>query len=539
MEEINCPQCLQLTRSHRPHGHYHEAGYVCKRYLTPVAAGAGDNVKGAGDNVRGAGDDLGDAGDDLVSSPSVPEKRKLDAVSPDATEEPTKPKVSKSPGKEEHDASKEDRTDVAMEVAESSKMTGKAEATFMHEEQPPPKAEQKGKAKATLMQEEQLPPKAQHTDAGSVPPVAHPQANMLKDHPIFGRIFTYSEVLQKASPRVPEDFVEPDCWPPNTRADRSATALQCAWLPEDWFPAWGTTARGNDIKCFISIEGKRFWHKPKLVEYLGIAPSSAKSRKEDNGNVKDPSLWPSWPRDNWLPQDWLLVYRQRGASGLHKCFVDPKVSGFFYQRADVEAYLATGHPQPTSFSESFLQSEKKTHRQHRDRIVKSSDYEEATWLAVTRLPSLTSDVQQALKSYGKLATMGRLVKSGKEISAWLLQRGFAEQTDMVAIFCNTKKTPDHVLIDWVSGWYYCRTTFGDRPCYMGIDVDPETNNVFCKGIYVFWCAPHGCWKAAATIDDERAGLVKCSQDVKLPSDATEAWQIVSMSTVVSWQPGAE
>eukprot|EP00929_Paragymnodinium_shiwhaense_P095536 TRINITY_DN5671_c1_g1_i2.p1 TRINITY_DN5671_c1_g1~~TRINITY_DN5671_c1_g1_i2.p1 ORF type:complete len:642 (-),score=80.82 TRINITY_DN5671_c1_g1_i2:110-2035(-) len=409
----------------------------------------------------------------------------------------------------------------------------------------PSREGKKAKATPSLQQEPPM-PTAHRTGVGSVIPVAHPKADMLKHHPLFGRIFTRSEAIQKTMPRVPEDFVEPDCWPERTRADRTATALLSAWLPEGWFPAIGTTVNGKEVKCFVSITGKRYWHKPDLAKHLGVTfPPTRSGKQEEETNVKDPNLLPPWPKEDWLPHDWLLVYRRLGGvaddastNRLHKCFVDPEATGFFYHRENVETYLANGYPPPTPFEESRLQSQVKTKIKHNEKIVTSSDYEEAKWLAVTRLPSLTSDAQQAFKGYGKLNAVDRLVRDGKDVSAWLLKRGFEEQTDMVAIFCQNKKAPDHKLFDWISGWYYRKTTFGERPCYMGIGVNTATKNMFCKGTYLFWSEPHGCWKAAAAINDNRAGLVKCSEDVKLPSDAKKAWQIVSMSAVQSWQNSA-
>eukprot|EP00929_Paragymnodinium_shiwhaense_P096047 TRINITY_DN5748_c0_g1_i1.p1 TRINITY_DN5748_c0_g1~~TRINITY_DN5748_c0_g1_i1.p1 ORF type:complete len:373 (+),score=48.22 TRINITY_DN5748_c0_g1_i1:163-1281(+) len=360
--------------------------------------------------------------------------------------------------------------------------------------------------------------------------------DMLKDHPLFGRVWNYEELKEREDARRrPMPETKPDHWPDDTDLDRGGEWV--SWLPEGWLQGIRTQqASGKTLKCYFTPEGKRFWHKTKVEEYLGYKLDVALKKEAMARDVKDPGCIPSWPE--WLPEDWRVVCRQV-QDHPHKCFIPPgQNEGFLFSKELVLKYLdRPGAITVTSFAESQTAQERgqipKRRRKHGVDIVTvaAEDYEEVKWLGAAALPSAVVDgkeIANALKD-AKCPTNPALTKEIVQIRRKLGERGFGDYVDMQFIFLRKdKQRSTHKLFDWISGLYYRRGDFNDRPFYQLAALSPEMAlGICCRNVHLFWCQNRTCWKIAARVDDETAGFATLLEDVPLPSAAHGSWSVLN------------
>jgi len=290
---------------------------------------------------------------------------------------------------------------------------------------------------------------------------------------------------------------------------------------------------GSEIPCFISPEGHRCWFKNNVQKKVGYPlVDKEEKRLDQRKSIKDPTLCPAWPDGGWLPHDWRLIMRKVGAEGRMRVFVPPDLSGFFYHTPQAQGFLANGTPLPISFEESQLQEDKGQVRK-KSRTVQKSDYEDAKWLGVLRVASLSADlVQHAVRS-AKVPDAAALIERGQEICKLLLQRKFDESTELMLVFKRKAAPAEQKLADWISGWYMRRpATFGGRSWYQFVTTSSEApSGILCRPNYMFWCEPLRCWKIGPALDNMRAGWARCFEAKDVPSDLKAAWAIVTMESI--------
>eukprot|EP00929_Paragymnodinium_shiwhaense_P029843 TRINITY_DN17031_c0_g1_i2.p1 TRINITY_DN17031_c0_g1~~TRINITY_DN17031_c0_g1_i2.p1 ORF type:complete len:373 (+),score=72.89 TRINITY_DN17031_c0_g1_i2:70-1188(+) len=357
--------------------------------------------------------------------------------------------------------------------------------------------------------------------------------DLLKDHELFGRIWTRDEIHAKRRVRVIPDE-EPIGYPDGAVMDRKAKWV--FWLPDNWTQAISTTANGKQVKSFHNEHGRRFWHKPVIEKYLGYTlPSVDPEDSKDNKHIKDPTLVPSWPSEDWLPHDWRIVLRQL-PSTKHPCYVPPDQNeGFFYHRKDVEKYLIDGFPLPSPFGSSKTMTsisdgakKRKTHHGRPVATVSQEDYEAAAWLGVARIPSLSADVDKFIKK-SSFPSGKAVAEQCQKIGKALLGRGFSDDSDLIVLFLR-KGAPSHKLAQWISGCYVRKPAkFGKRPCYQFVTLsDTAASGIICRPLYIFWNDPSKRWKVAEHLSEERGGYATCAADADLPPTDSKKfpWQVI-------------
>ena len=181
-----------------------------------------------------------------------------------------------------------------------------------------------------------------------------------EDYVMFGRIYTYDECIAGRPPKArPPPMKRPDHWPADTEPD---TASNVYWLPDGWGQGIKTTKAGKTLKCYISPEGRRFFHKKDIDKFLQTTLPDTKLKAPLAAPLKAPepidiaAAVPGWPTEWDLPRDWRLVYR-RLPSSLHRCYVPPdQDEGFLFHRTDVEAWLTGAKKTVNKFAMSLFEA---------------------------------------------------------------------------------------------------------------------------------------------------------------------------------------
>eukprot|EP00929_Paragymnodinium_shiwhaense_P023830 TRINITY_DN14829_c0_g1_i3.p1 TRINITY_DN14829_c0_g1~~TRINITY_DN14829_c0_g1_i3.p1 ORF type:complete len:602 (-),score=151.60 TRINITY_DN14829_c0_g1_i3:142-1947(-) len=388
----------------------------------------------------------------------------------------------------------------------------------------------------------------------------NPDAELLKDHPLFGRIWTYHEMerhhaLEKAEQAqqqlrqsviarqkgLPEGYeLEDGVWMP--------------WLPDGWIQACKLMEHGVKRKVFISPEGKIFYHKARIELVLGYKMEPRYSPK--TRDIKDPLCVPSW--SDFLPKDWRIVYRLMTSKESSKskasrkdprikCFVPPGCkTGFLYNREHVEEYLA-GNPsrQLVPFWSSYVKGEsnevlKKIKMKHGKPVarVTADDYVDEKKLVVLWLPPLGSDTEDVMNclKFAKLPP-DDYIRSTADIvgtSELLSKRGFADDAEMVFVFkFEGRAEQPKQLFDWISGVYIRQSEdFNERACYQLVEARTGAySGLACRPVYIFWCQLKDCWKIASRPHESSGAYARLAEDVDRPYNATGPWQVVKMSVL--------
>lgn len=375
------------------------------------------------------------------------------------------------------------------------------------------------------------------------------EAYIAQGKPMFTRLWSYEELLAAERPlgkgrrnkSERHDVEKPAKWPADTEVERGSWVY---WLPEGWIQGIRTQiASGKKLSCYMSPEGKRFWHKPSVEKYLGRKLESiekrpvAKSGEDGDGDcapkvryVSDPDAIPVWPEDDdKLPRDWKVGFRQL-PSRLHRIYVPPGHDdiGFFYHTPLVKLYIETGLPAVSPFGTSKPMAEisslvkehgikKKRKRgdvEHEEAPtqVTAVDYE-ASQLAVVPLPPLAAEpmaLHAAIAAASAREDVAKeLSEAAQAVDAALVTRGFEKGTQLLAVFDRTAGTDAarHPLSKRLCGIYHARPAqFNDRPFYQQIFLLPRRQGLGCHSLYVAWSTRRGAWKICERLDEEVAGL---------------------------------
>mmetsp|Transcript_54074 Transcript_54074/g.152008 ORF Transcript_54074/g.152008 Transcript_54074/m.152008 type:complete len:401 (+) Transcript_54074:151-1353(+) len=381
--------------------------------------------------------------------------------------------------------------------------------------------------------------------------------------PIFGKVYTYDELLTVVRPTRPaaqtkaaierHSMPRPDNWPSDTEVDRTSSWV--FWLPEGWLQGIRTNPKsGLTLKCYFSPEGKRFWHKKDIEKHLGrqLPKVEIKEKAEEAAPkayspgrmrfVTDPDAIPSWPDDSdWLPKDWKVAYRQL-PSGLHKCYIPPGVDdGFLYHKDTVLKWLRGEKPTLSPMKNSRPMSEimKESAERHgrettgelrpkakRLRYAVDVDYKASSSLAVVRLPADAAESASTLRDAGAQSSQ-ETAESAQEIHSLLLARGF-EQPTLLAVA--RRDAEASAVLDAAFGIYFeAPAPFVGRPCYQRVRVVAPSRLV-CSGMYLRWNERRQRWQFGA-LDGERDGVViSTSPDCATPWDVGHQWSVWAADT---------
>jgi len=186
------------------------------------------------------------------------------------------------------------------------------------------------------------------------------------DPSLFGKVYSYEDLLHVQRPgraAKPHTTLKerPANWPANVEVD--TVSRWAFWLPEGWAQGINTTVSGKTLKCYMTPEGKRFFHKKDIEKFIGRVlpswepPQPKEGQEKAVKSVSDPDAIPHWPEEGWLPKEWFLAFRQL-PSGLHRIYIPPgQREGFCYHRSTVMEYLSGENPRLSPFGTSMAMAE--------------------------------------------------------------------------------------------------------------------------------------------------------------------------------------
>lgn len=394
--------------------------------------------------------------------------------------------------------------------------------------------------------------------------------------PMFGKLWTFQELEIVERPAGPgrvvrgkkmmdRNFKRPDNWPPDTEVEPGRWV---GWLPEGWAQGIRTQAlSGKKLSCYMSPQGKRFWHKKDIEKHLGyllpsmVAPPPDPAEKALDGTVKTRSRYvsdadaiPNWPEDSedWLPQDWKIGFRQL-PSGLHRIFVPPgyEDEGFLYHRSTVMQWIAgevtTVSPFGTSKPATVISAmaaekgtggvkRRKTHHsfERPAKIAEPKDFEEVSGMRVLQLAGSALESLQA----ASVEDAEKLASDAQNLQAVLSGYHF-EDTSLLYVFQSGEQ--QHPAAVFVDGFYYKRPTdHNGRDAYQKIvplaapaPEDPEKPapppRAACSSFHIYWSTLwDGHWKIGKMdSDDCGAGYAAICHDTTMQS----GWKLLRSDLV--------
>jgi len=347
--------------------------------------------------------------------------------------------------------------------------------------------------------------------------------------PMFTKLWTYDELLAVERPpgrfgkkkKDQHDMERPANWPPDTDVERGSWVY---WLPEGWAQGVRTQElSGKQLKCFMSPEGKRFWHKPDVEKFLGRKLASVEPRKKSEGDessgpneryVTDPDAIPHWPEDeeDWLPKDFKIAFRQL-PSRLHRVYVPPgkEDEGFLYHRATVAEWLAgkaSLSPFGTSkpMAEISAQAAEKGKGGTKRKRASIEDYIKVDGMTVVNLAGdYTKDVKELERA--NVQNIEKVARDAQDIRDKLKQRKFQ---DVSLRYC-THASEQPPYIRCLAGFYYKRPeTVNEHAHYQKIELNSEASTgVHCTWLYLSWVQCWGGHWKLGTVDGDFIGVAIC------------------------------
>lgn len=376
--------------------------------------------------------------------------------------------------------------------------------------------------------------------------------------PMFTRLWSYEELQAverpvgfrtRKAPGAHQDVQRPANWPKALNDTEVFKGNWVFWLPEGWIQGIRTQiASGKTLMCYISPEGKRFWHKKDIEKFLGreLPKFEPPPRKEDeDGNkiarvryVTDPDAIPIWPHEGEIhvPLDFKLAFRQL-PSGLHPIWIPPGKDdeGFLYQKHLIPEWLSGELTKVSPFGTSKPMSEiseaaaakgtsKKRKKEYQDLPATLADFKASASLQFTRLEgsadTYAAALGEALKGAAGAPDPALLAADARSISEKLLERGF-KSVDLVYAFCAPDGKDPHPIGAVLTGFYYKKPDpWESRPLYQSIFLQESAKAGVVGGhAHVFWspvCAGGGRWKLGQlTSADGFAGCMALSASTEM------------------------
>ncbi|CAK0848938.1 unnamed protein product [Prorocentrum cordatum] len=361
--------------------------------------------------------------------------------------------------------------------------------------------------------------------------------------PLFTRLWTYDEMLTVERPGgrgrkkkgVHTDFKRPENWPDDVEVETGSWVF---WLPEGWAQGIRTQKEsGKQLKCFMSPEGKRFWHKPVIEKYLGRELPKIEPKVKDDDDeprvryVTDPDAIPNWPEpeddgSEWLPREFKIGFRQL-PRGLHRIYVPPGKEdvGFLYHRHSVIEYLAGKtdlSPLGTSKTMTAV-SEGAMHRKRKAEpmlLATLADFTQSASLRAVKLggsaDTYAAALSEALRGATGTPDHAGLAADAVAIRARLVTRGFMD-VELIYVSCASDGKEKHPIAAALSGFYHRRPDpWEGQPLYQSIFLQASARaGVACGHAHLFWsagCAAGGRWKVGELVEDGLAGCMALSSD---------------------------
>jgi len=160
---------------------------------------------------------------------------------------------------------------------------------------------------------------------------------------LVGRLWTHNEVMEHtpkiSKARNVDKSETPAHWPSGVKIDLGKWVY---WLPDDWKQGIKTTAKGTELKCYVTPNGKLYYHKVAIEKFLGKNllkdNPEARVRPQTADEALDRQV-PRWPEQ--LPKNWRLGWRRLAGGTVHKIFIPPQQPEIFmWHLKDVESFLA-------------------------------------------------------------------------------------------------------------------------------------------------------------------------------------------------------
>jgi hypothetical protein len=152
------------------------------------------------------------------------------------------------------------------------------------------------------------------------------------------------------------------------------------------------------------------------------------------------------------------------------------------------------------------------------------DYQESSILSVVQLK--VSETRDALEAHS-VANISGLISEAEAIHKVLLERGFAENTQLIYVSGKKEaesKRPD--TLHGLSGIFYQRPEdFNGRSYFQKIALSSiSTVGVGCGHLFLFWNAEPTCWKIGR-LDESLAGIARCFDDNSIPVNMATKWLV--------------
>jgi len=278
-----------------------------------------------------------------------------------------------------------------------------------------------------------------------------------------------------------------------------------------------TTCSGRKQKCYVTPEGKRYFHKKDIEAFLGyaLATRDPPPPKEDSTpKVKDINetfpTWPDWADEVGLTKEWKVALR-RLPSRLHRIFIPPgqQDQGFLWHRSEVEEYIqGTWTRELTPFQNSVTMAarmkdpekrkRKRAHDAEADGEVfplqkarTSPSKVDDEW---ARPPTVEAEVKRAVGKFGEL----------------LRFRGFAKGAmDFVCI----GDAPDGAMLGpQICGMYYRLPYIKDTGSTAYQKIHCCADALACDRIYLCYRPDDGQWQICSMLKAGAPAYAYCTGD---------------------------
>jgi len=349
------------------------------------------------------------------------------------------------------------------------------------------------------------------------------------DENLFTKIYCFEEICQLrpgtkgANTEKPSEI--PNHWPPGVIID---PGKWIGWLPEGWGQGIKTTSGGKPLKCYITPEGKMFYHKTEIEKSLGeklANPQELAAAAKSADPLCLKINIPSWPEGGWLPKDWRIAFR-RLPKNLHKVYIPPNQShGFLYHRSDVLDFMI-GKKSVSPFGTSKFMSEIMQETAQRVQETGEIPYKKRRRDHGEPLASACCGVPQS--GWAQCTSLEDAKKGISEFQGLLAQRGFGSSAGFVAVY-GLPEGHRHALR--VRGIYFRMPEPVDgRPCYQKLMSSPEsTQRMGCDGVYIRWIPRLKQWSICAGLeDDQKVPRFAYNEEAQIRvSDCKGNWQVAT------------
>eukprot|EP00933_Yihiella_yeosuensis_P044602 TRINITY_DN39870_c0_g1_i1.p1 TRINITY_DN39870_c0_g1~~TRINITY_DN39870_c0_g1_i1.p1 ORF type:complete len:374 (-),score=93.75 TRINITY_DN39870_c0_g1_i1:88-1209(-) len=163
--------------------------------------------------------------------------------------------------------------------------------------------------------------------------------------------------------------------------------------------------------------------------------------------------------------------------------------------------------------EHVVNESQRPKKKARFKVIDDNDYKPRTKLSVSKI-----DVDSCKKNKQKD------INDELDILNLLEQRAFSA-IELLKVGAPAKETDD-LMRNFTGTYFKMPDKFNEKPCFQRVRISHK-GGLACPGQYLFWSLRRSGWKIGE-LDDAKAGLALCCEDVESPTLTTKPWLI--------WEP---